>query len=156
MEMTMANLPGEPDDDLVKNTQTAPYPDALDKIVTACTYRPGWMMWLSDDEDRGQGCEGLTLIVLVVGPNSYPPHEEIRVRHLFPVPPAAYGHDSWQRWLFEQLLLVERHECMEFFTVDGHKPYAPNHGHGEDPYIVHDLTTDETRRTDWRNIVRPA
>jgi hypothetical protein len=124
-------------------------------LVEQCAYRPGWQLWLSD-EDRGQGCSGLTLTVLVVGPNSYPPHEEIRVRHLFPVPAAAYNRASWQRWLFERLLEVEKHECMEFFTDDGVKPYAPNHGHGEDPYIVHDLTTDEARRTDFRNIVRPA
>lgn len=137
------------------NTQMAPYPHDLDELVTQCTYRPGWQFWLSEN-DRGQGSQGLTLTVLVVGLNSYPPHDPIRVRHLFPVPPAAYNRASWQHWLFDQLLLVERHECMEWYTIDGVKPFAPNHGFGEDPYIVHDPTTDEARRTDFRDVVHPA
>jgi hypothetical protein len=78
------------------------------------------------------------------------------VRHLFPVPPAAYNRDSWQRWLFERLLEVERHEAMEFFQIDGTKPYAPNHGPGWDPYLITQLTTDIDRRTNFRGEVQPA
>lgn len=32
-----------------------------------------------------------------------------------PVPAAAYNEQSWTRWLLEQILLVEKHEAMEFF-----------------------------------------
>ncbi len=60
-----------------------------------------------------------------------------------PVPPASYNKRSWQRWLFDQILLVERHETMEFFTIDEEKPYSPNHGPGNDPYIVAELTIDQ-------------
>jgi len=73
-------------------------------------------------------------------------------------------------WLFEQLLLVEKHECMEFFALmqdhdiapDGTefestwRPYAPNHGHGWDPYLVTEVATERDRRTDFRNEVREA
>jgi hypothetical protein len=134
-------------------TQEAPWPVELAEMVEALEYRHNWTFWLISDEDRGQGCRGLTLSVLVSTVNSYEPHEPIRVRHLFPVPAAAYDRDSWQRWLFEQLLLVERHEAMEFFTVAGTKPYAPNHGPGNDPYTVRELTTDEARRTSFRGEV---
>ena len=35
----------------------------------------------------------------------------------------------------------------EFFKVDGERPYQPNHGPGNDPYTIRELTTDEARRT---------
>jgi hypothetical protein len=51
---------------------------------------------------------------------------------------------------------VERHEAMEFFEIDGTKPYRPNHGPGWDPYIVTQLSTDLDRRTDFRGEVQSA
>jgi hypothetical protein len=142
-------------------TQAAPYPAALEHLVERLAYRPGWQFVLTH-MDRGQGSEGLTLDIVTLGYDSYHPErgESYRVHHYMPVPPAAYGPGSWQRWLFEQCLLVERHEAMEFFTVHDSpgsehavKPYAPNHDHGEDPYIVHDPTTGEARRTSFRNVL---
>lgn len=134
------------------NIQAAPYPQELSEIVQSCTYRPGWSVHL-DKMERGQDCSGLTLTITTDTVNSYPPHEQTRVRHLFPVPAASYNRASWLRWLFEQFLLVEKHEAMEFFTIDGEKPYAPNHGPGWDPYIVTQLTTDADRRTSFRGEV---
>lgn len=78
------------------------------------------------------------------------PRDPYRVHHYMPVPPAAYNRQSWQRWLFEQCQLVDRHEACEMFTVDGEKPYAPNHGPGWDPYLVTELTTELDRRTSFR------
>jgi hypothetical protein len=77
----------------------------------------------------------------------------MRVRHMFPVPPATYNRASWLRWLFECFSKVELHECMEFFTIDGEKPFAPNHGPGWDPYLVTQLATDLDRRTSFRGEV---
>lgn len=142
-------------------TQEAPYPKALAYLVERLSYRPGWKFRL-EDLDRGQGSEGLTLIITTRGFDSYHPErgDGYRVNHYMPVPPAAFNYGSWQRWLFDQCLLVERHEAMEFFTIHDSpgsehavKPYAPNHGHGEDPYIVHDLTTGEARRTSFRDVL---
>jgi hypothetical protein len=157
-------------------SQTAPYPDELRDLVEHLEYRPGWTFKLIP-LDRGQGSEGLTLDITTQGYNSY--HHEFgqnyRVHHYMPVPPAAYNRQSWQHWLFQQLLLVEQHECCEFFTLvykngeegfikrdgtheDEHrvKPYAPNHGPGFDPYMVTVVTTEEARRTSFRGEVKDA
>lgn len=135
--------------------QTAPDPVDLYELVDKVAYRPGWTFSLRD-LDRGQGSEGLTLDIVTCGYNSYRPEQgqNYRVHHYMPVPPASYDRRSWQRWLFEQCLLVERHEAMEFFTVDGDHVYAPNHGPGNDPYIVAELATDEDRRTSFRGTVK--
>lgn len=135
----------------MKNVNTGPWPFELEELVQGLTYRPGWEFDLSEF-DRGQGCSGLTLDIVTKGYNSYHPErgESYRVHHYFPVPPAAYNRQSWQRWLFERLLEVEKHEAMEFFTINGEKPYAPNHGPGNDPYVIRELTTDEERRTSFR------
>jgi hypothetical protein len=143
--------------------QEAPFPDALAYLVERLEYRPGWKFHLTH-MDRGQGSEGLTLDIVTLGYNAYHPldGENYRVHHFMPVPPAAYGHESWKRWLLEQCLLVERHEAMEFFAIHDSpggehtvRPFAPNHGFGEDPYIVHDLTTGQARRTSFRGELNP-
>src|SRR5271157_4329951 len=110
--------------------QKAPYPIILADLVKRLVYRPGWTIRLVPDLDSGQGSEGTTLIITTKGYDSYNPDEgqHYRVNHYMPVPPAAYDERSWRRWLFEQFLLVERHECMEFFSIDGKRPFAPHHG----------------------------
>ncbi len=158
-------------DDLQPNPrlfwQQAPWPAELETLVERISYRPGWTFRLIEDHDRGQGSEGLTLDVLTLGYNSHHPDhgERYRVHHYMPVPPASYDRRSWQRWLFEQCLLIERHEAMEFFRFEleielggttvrrVEHPYAPNHGPGNDPYIVAELSTDEDRRTSFRGVV---
>jgi hypothetical protein len=142
--------------------QEAPDPGPLRSLVAALRYKEGWRFRLQD-LDRGQGSAGLTLIIDVTTPDSYRPDKTITVWHYMIVPPAAYNEQSWQRWLLEQILLVERHEACEFFRLEREppspgalaldRPYAPNHGNGEDPYTVHDLTTDEARRTSFRNVL---
>lgn len=137
-------------------TQTAPYPVVLAELVAGLTYRPGWRFYLSHI-DRGQGSAGLTLDIVTLGYNSYHPEhgETYRVHHYMPVPPAAFDRRSWQRWLLEQLLLVERHEACEFFTIYDVKPYAPHHGPGNDPYIVFDHGTEDDVRTSFRGEMNP-
>lgn len=134
-------------------TQRAPVPTELYELVDRVKYKPGWRVWLSDEErDPGTGAGGLTLNIACPTLNSYPkdpgdPRKHITVRHLFIVPAATWNRRSWRRWLFEQFCLVEKHEAMEFFEVDGEKPYAPHHGPGEDVYTVYEVGTDEDRRT---------
>lgn len=128
--------------------QEAPYPQILHELVGQVAYRPGWQFKLGH-LDRGQGSEGLTLDIITLGYDSYHPDrgQTYGVHHFMPVPPAAFDRRSWQRWLFEQVLLVERHEAMEFFVIDGERPYAPHHGPGNDPYIVFEHGTDLDVRT---------
>lgn len=132
------------------NTNVAPWPQPLLNVLARMTYgRHGgaWRFNLND-VDRGQGCYGLTLTITAIVPDSYDPESTIGVRHLFPVPPAGYNEVNWRRWLFDQIMLVERHEAMEFFMVDGLRPFAPHHGPGEDPYriVEHGTATDTTTR----------
>lgn len=138
-------------------TQEAPYPTVLAELVDVLAYRPGWAFSLANIP-RGQGSIGLTLDIITIGYNSYHVDrgQTYRVHHYMPVPPASYNRASWQRWLFEQCLLVERHEACEFFVVDGERPYAPNHGPGWDPYIVTELATEVDRRTSFRGDLNPA
>lgn len=136
--------------------QRAPYPEILESLVQRLKYRPGWTCRL-DTVDRGQGSEGLTLIITTRGLDSYHPSrgETYRVNHFMLVPPAAYDERSWRRWLLEQFLLVERHECCEFFRIDGERPYAPHHGPGNDPYTIFDHGTDVDKRTMYTGEVLP-
>jgi hypothetical protein len=140
--------------------QTAPWPTALERLVESLHYKEGWWFKLRDI-DRGQGSHGLTLVITIETPDSYNPESTICVAHYMPVPPAAYDDRSWRRWLFEQVLLVERHEACEFFRlaqVDGaeDRPYAPSHGPGSDPYLVREVGTDLDRRTSFRGEVDPT
>lgn len=129
--------------------QEAADPVVLHELVAQIAYKPNFEFELRD-LDRGQGSVGMTLIITITTPNSYNHDQTRRVAHYMPVPPAAYDRRSWQRWLLDQILLVERHEACEFFTVDGVKPYAPSHGPGNDPYIVRELGTQEDVETSFR------
>jgi hypothetical protein len=145
--------------------QMAPWPSALEALVSKLRYKVGWRFNLLH-MDRGQGCRGLTLQITVRVSDSYDQERMITVAHYMPVPPAAYDARSWQRWLFDQIELVERHEICEAFRfvvppvyneeTDTHhvqpdyRPYAPSHGPGNNPYLVRELGTDEDRRTSFR------
>jgi hypothetical protein len=133
--------------------QAAPYPAELADLVARAKFRPGYKLWL-EDRDRGQGCAGLTLIILTAEADTYHPERPRPVYHYFAVPPAAYNRQSWQRWLFEQLHLVSKHEDMEWFRLaadDGteHRPLAPNHGTGWDPYLITEVAAETDRRTSY-------
>jgi hypothetical protein len=131
--------------------QTAPDPVLLRGLVDQLAYKDGWKFWLAD-MDRGQGSEGLTLVIQRYGPDTYHPERIMRVNHYMIVPAAGFDERSWQRWLFEQFLLVERHEACEFFQIGGERPYAPSHGPGNDPYLIREVGTAEDVETSFRGI----
>jgi hypothetical protein len=137
-----------------QNTQVAPFPHELADLVATMSYRPGWEFKLVPNLDRGQGSEGLTLIVTSIGYNTYSPQngESYRVQHYMIPPPAAFDRKAWTRWLLEQLLLIEQHETCEFFQIDGNRPFAPNHGPGRDPYVILELGTLEDAETSFRGV----
>lgn len=143
---------------MTEMTQTAPFPGELADLVSKLRYRPGWQFALIPDHDRGQGSRGLTLRIITLGYDAYHPSqgENYRVQHFMIVPAASYNRASWLRWLLDQCLLVERHECCEFFRIDGVRVYAPHHGPGFDPYVVFDHGSDEDKRTMFTGEVRPA
>jgi hypothetical protein len=147
-------------------TQSAPFPTELAELVEGFHYRPGWRCALVDmvrervdpNDDKSEPLAwGLTLVITTLGYNAYHPEngQYYGVRHLMIVPAATYNRESWQRWLLNQHFLVEQHETVEFFDVDGERPYAPNHGPGNDPYRVVEYAPDEARRTSFRGVVKP-
>jgi hypothetical protein len=145
----------------VKMYQEADMPLALHDLVARVVYRPGWKVKLAV-LDRGQGSSGLTLVITTRGYDSYHPErgENYGVHHYFIVPAAGYDERSWRRWLFEQYLLVERHEAMEFFALEDEpgtgrvtRPYAPSHGPGNDPYLIREVGTETDQRTSFRGVL---
>lgn len=135
-------------------TQSFPYPHALAKLVKALRYKPGFSFELVD-QNRGQGCAGLTLNILAEVDDSYNPGRKTRVMHYMPVPPAAYDERSWLRWLLDQILLVESHEACEFFKVNGKRPFSPNHGPGRNPYSILEKGTALDAATFFTGEVNP-
>lgn len=119
-------------------SQSAPWPFELESLVRSVEYKKGWTFSLEHLE-RDPGCEGLTFIIRVMSPNSYHPDQMRHTAHYFPVPGATYNRRSWRHWLFKKVGLVEDHERAEFFKVDGERPYPPNHGAGDDPYMIVEL-----------------
>jgi hypothetical protein len=136
------------------NTQTGPYPADLYSMVMLLLYKPKWTFRL-EHLDRGQGSVGLTLVITITTQDSYHPERLRSVAHYFIVPAAGYDMRSWRAWLFDQILLVEKHEAAEFFTLAGQKPYAPSHGPGSDPYLIRELGTEIDQRTSYLGVLNP-
>lgn len=114
----------------------------LEDLVRRLSYKT-WQFNLRD-VDRGQGCVGTTLEIGAEVPDSWDPSKTVGFLHLMPVPAAAYNASSWTRWIFAQILDVERHEAMEFFKIDGEAPYFPSHAPGWHPYDLREsITRDE-------------
>lgn len=110
--------------------------EILAEVVSQASYKPGWTFTLQEVE-RGQGCEGLTLLIAFDAQDSCSPNgSSVRGVHLFPVLPANYNREAWEDWILECVHLVERHETHEFFRVNGEQVYFPSHGPGRSPYVT--------------------
>jgi hypothetical protein len=109
--------------------------EVLAQLVERVTYKPGWKFELQE-VNRGQGCAGLTLMISATLDDSSNPGAKVGVLHLMPVLPAAYDEDAWMGWILEQIMLVEQHEALEFYKVDGEAPFFPGHAPGRNPYGV--------------------
>ena len=142
--------------------QYAPYPRELLTIITHATFPPEIENAFLSDMERdsadthGQSAGGLTLVFHVASPDSHDPQRVRRVAHFFPVPAATFKREAWARWLFDRVADVRLHELMEYFEVDGVKMFEPLHGPGENPYVVHQASTDEQRRTNYLGQVKNA
>lgn len=120
--------------------QSAPYPWALWDLVPHIQYRD-WSINLGEYE-REVGGEGLTLRIRMQAPDSCDPQgPAIFFIHDFEVPARLLDAESWQRWVFDCIMLTERHEAMEHFRVDGQPVFFPAHDQMSDMYetkhVVH-------------------
>lgn len=128
----------------MRNRQVGPdhAADILADVVKRVSYKPGWTFALREIS-RGQGCEGLTLMIAAEVPDSWNPSERIGFLHLMPVPPAAFDEETWTRWVLDCILQVEQHEALEFFRLDGEPVYFPEHAPGRNPYTIAQIKTRE-------------
>jgi hypothetical protein len=111
----------------------------LAQVVSEVAYKENWLFdlrYMSRPTEHYAGSEGLTLIIAAPVPDSTKPGQWTRVEHWLAVPPTSWGRESWVRWVLDQIILVETHEAMEFYSVGGCKPYFPSHGPGHDPYAI--------------------
>lgn len=60
-------------------------------------------------------------------------HQDPFWLHPFPVEPYPMDERALWRWIFEKILLVEKHEAMEGFKIDDVAVFFPDHS---DPYRV--------------------
>jgi hypothetical protein len=159
-------------------TQWAPWPDALEAAVAEFRYLDGWSFRLfegprdyaPDDHGRSNAIAGgLTFEIFVPCHDSYHPERYRPVVHWHPVPAATYSRDSWEAWIFARLLDTLTHEAGEWarFEIEGEfvkrdgeishvhtrRPFAPLHGPGDDPYVVHFPASDLQRRTSFTGVV---
>lgn len=126
--------------------------EILADLVKRVQCKPGW-----DFSFHGvQGDEGKRLVITVDGADATHPQSRIAVRHFFPAPDATYNERSWRRWIFECCRGVENHELGEWFVVEGERPFAPLHGPGENPYMVHEFRPEVDARTVQDGSIRPA
>ena len=121
---------------------------ALEALIPDITYKDGWTFrldYMHRPTEHYAGSEGLTLRIHAVVPNSVKPGETTYVEHWMAVPPTSWERHAWIRWILDQILLVEQHEAMEFYRINGYAPYFPAHGPGKDPYEI-SLTDAEIDR----------
>lgn len=129
--------------------QKAPWPYDLEDAVRELQPRAGlseWTFYLRE-EDRGQGCHGLTLNIIPNNTDSYHPDLPAHTRFLYPVPAAAFNRESWEEWLWARIEETEAHERAEgfrFVDADGNerRPFKPLHGDGYDPGVVRKVVSE--------------
>lgn len=141
--------------------QWGPYPWGLAQLLNDTKYKQGWRFSLDELvrdtlRDGTALAGGPTLCIWIDPPDAYNPDKRRPVVHYFIVPAATYTPEAWRRWLFDRIMDVELHEAMEFFTVAGEHPYAPTHGPGQNPYVIHEYRDDIERRTSFRGDVKEA
>lgn len=138
-------------------TSTAPWPAELDDLVNRCRLLyPGWEMKLDPGPHDGGQVEGLRLVIYTSGHDSYQPERPVRVSFEAAVPAVTWNRASWQRWLFERIMDVQRHETGEATAFEytdettGHRylvrPFAPFHGPGRNQTMTIEVGVDPTEQ----------
>lgn len=117
---------------MLENVQHGPRSsvEILEALIPEVSYKD-WVFNLLNrtrTTEHYAGGEGLTLEIRAEVPDSTSPDAMIRFCHLMPIPPSCWGREAWERWVLDQILLVEQHEACEFFTVGTKKPFFPAHG----------------------------
>lgn len=87
----------------------------LRELLRHFTYRPGWEFRVHQGR--------LTITATVV--DAYNPTQNIPLSFSQMIPLHTPNYFDWTRWLFDQVMNVERHEAREFFQINGVPVYDP-------------------------------
>jgi hypothetical protein len=125
---------------LVTYQEGSPEPlERLKNVVASCTYKPGWILELDERERGGEhygAGYGWTLSISFTVQNSVAAGQ-ITSLHYFPVPPATWNTETWERWVLDCIIECERHEAMEFIRFGDRAPFFPTHGqNSSNPYLI--------------------
>jgi len=109
---------------------------SLAEVVASVAYKPGWKVWLR----TMNGVPHLWIEATV--PDSNPPHGPLRIGHVLTIPSALTNPQSYKlyddfylrRWVYDQLLAIERHELGEWLRFGDERPYLPSHDGASDRY----------------------
>lgn len=123
--------------------------DILRKVIAEVKGKPGWQFSLIDDD------EGFRLIISdMLCKDAYNPEKSFPLSHYFPIPVTTWNEACWRRWVHTCCMGVETHEVGEWLRWGDERPFAPLHGPGEDPYVVHEFRDDTDRRTNQFGALR--
>lgn len=89
---------------------------ALKQLLQKFTYKPGWTF----DVER----EGLVIRFTAIDADD---HTKLAPVSFGVTIPAFVRTDfPWDRWLLDQIMVVEDHEAREFFKINGVKVFDPH------------------------------
>ena len=108
--------------------------DILRKLVDEVECKPGWVFDIVEEDGALRLRITDTQCI-----DAFNPGKPMPLSHFFPVPTATYNEKSWRRFIFECCRGVENHELGEWFRIGDERPFAPLHGPGENPYVVHEF-----------------
>lgn len=104
------------------NHYSSAFPDMLQaeqplrELLRHFTYRPGWEF----EVHQGR----LTITATVIDAYNQDRTMPLTFSQILPFPvPMSF---TWERWLFDQIMKVERHEAQEFFQIGGVPVYDPH------------------------------
>lgn len=145
--------------------QKSPWPYDLQEAIEELSPTgslTGWRFWL-EEENRGQGCHGLTLSIIPNNTDSYHPEKHACTRFIYPVPAAAFNRESWEEWIWARIEDTERHERAEGFrfrvsketssdgviegSVEYRRPFKPAHPDGWDPSVIRTVVSETVVNT---------
>lgn len=96
-------------------------------VARTLGYKPGWSFRLGGPLNR-------FLCIRSVTTDSADVSRTRPTGHMFQLPDRPMTAREFARWAFDCCLLCELHEAGEFFSVDGFRPFFPNHQDEGSPY----------------------
>lgn len=117
------------------------YPPGGQPMLAALVEHLRYKDWKFGFRGQGGGLRLLTITIDTASSVDVPSlgvkvGDPFLVEHTLPIPPLPYTREEWERWLLDQIVLVERHEACEHFEINGEHPFHPPHGGEGNPYEV--------------------